>query len=158
SGLLNPEPTPMAVPMGKPVRRALPTIAALIVIQFFAFTWVYSDEYFLRDVASSNKPPTSADVVRIESIYEKTTAKGYPSTDRLVLLIGALAKVNRSGEMDEVTKLLAPRDRHNVDLRVALVHALANSKEYERAEAEYQRLLAEARNGTLNETRQRELM
>ena len=51
------------------------------------------------------------------------------------------------------TKVLGPRDRHNLELQLALAFAYDQRGQYDEAEAEYGRLLTAANAGTLPESR-----
>ena len=63
--------------------------------------------------------------------------ESYPVTDRLVLLGRSLQHMDRGGELAEVTKVLGPRDRNNLDLQLALAFAYDQREHYDQAEAEY---------------------
>src|SRR5205823_3844197 len=54
--------------------------------------------------------------------------------------------------------LLAPRDRHNLDLQLALAYAHDQHEDYERADAEFQKLLAALDRGDFPASRREELL
>jgi cellulose synthase/poly-beta-1,6-N-acetylglucosamine synthase-like glycosyltransferase/tetratricopeptide (TPR) repeat protein len=141
--ILRPDKAPVRVPMARPVLLGAAVIVPLLLLQLGGFRVVYRDEFFLRDLAHRTDTIGEDDLSRFEDIMVATTRQAFASTDRLVLLMGALARLNRPSEMDQVTILLAPRDRRNLDLQFALAQALDNSHEYEQAEAEYEHLFGQ---------------
>jgi predicted Zn-dependent protease/cellulose synthase/poly-beta-1,6-N-acetylglucosamine synthase-like glycosyltransferase len=156
--VLKPEHEPLPVPMRRPVAVGLAACVPLVLATLVCFRFVYRDDFFLRDVSMARRDITEEELNRIEDIFASTMKSRYPSNDRLVLLMGALARVNHPREMDQVTMLLAPRDRHNLDLQFALAQTLDNHDDHQRAEAEYTRVLAEVERGTLPASRKRELL
>jgi cellulose synthase/poly-beta-1,6-N-acetylglucosamine synthase-like glycosyltransferase/predicted Zn-dependent protease len=156
--VLDPDHEPLRVPMRRPVLVGLAACVPLILVTLAAFRLVYRDEFFLRDVALAQRPISEDELARVEQIFNATMQSNYPSNDRLVLLMAALARVNRGREMDQVTLLLAPRDRKNLDLQFALAQTLDNHDDHDRAEAEYARVLHEVEEGALPATRRRELL
>jgi tetratricopeptide (TPR) repeat protein/cellulose synthase/poly-beta-1,6-N-acetylglucosamine synthase-like glycosyltransferase len=156
--VLTPSREPMTVPMNRPLSRALILAVPLVLVQFGAFRWVYRDDFFLRSFAKSGQSLSAEDTTRIDRIFKETMQQSYPSTDRLVLLGYALQRLDRPGELAEVTKRLAPRDRGNLDLQIALAQAFDQREEYDRAEAEYQRLLKAREAGSIPESRTEDLL
>jgi tetratricopeptide (TPR) repeat protein/cellulose synthase/poly-beta-1,6-N-acetylglucosamine synthase-like glycosyltransferase len=156
--VLNPDKETLPVPMARPVLVGLAAAVPLVLAEMGCFHFIYRNDLFLRDIAVASRPVSEEDLARLEGIFTDTMQESYPSNDRLVLLMGALARVNRPGEIDQVTVLLAPRDRRNLDLQFALAQILDNSQDYEKAEAEYQRLLSEIERGNLPASRKRDLL
>jgi cellulose synthase/poly-beta-1,6-N-acetylglucosamine synthase-like glycosyltransferase/predicted Zn-dependent protease len=156
--VVKPEPKPLRVPLRRPALVALAAGIPLLIGTLVGFRFTYRDEFFLRDIARAERPITEDEVARVETIFGDTLKSRYPSNDRLVLLTGALTRLNRPREMDQVTMLLAPRDRKNLDLQFALAQTLDNHEDSQRAEAEYTRVLAEVESGNLPARRQRELL
>jgi cellulose synthase/poly-beta-1,6-N-acetylglucosamine synthase-like glycosyltransferase/predicted Zn-dependent protease len=155
---LNPEREKQPVPMLRPAAVGGVAAAMLVVAELIFFPLVYRSEFFLRDIARANRPISEDEIARLEQVFSSTMQQRYPSNDRLVLLMGALARVNRASEMDQVTILLAPRDRKNLDLQFALAQTLDNTKDFEGAETEYQRLLREVGQQPVGATRKRDLL
>jgi predicted Zn-dependent protease len=155
--ILRPDKAPLPVPMARPVLAGAVALVPFLLLQVGGFRVVYRDEFFLRDLAVRTEAVSEGDLKRLEGILAATTRPGFASTDRLVLLMGALARTNRPSEMDQITILLAPRDRRNLDLQFALAKALDNSHEYEQAEVEYQHLLGEL-GKRLPDNRKKELL
>jgi cellulose synthase/poly-beta-1,6-N-acetylglucosamine synthase-like glycosyltransferase/tetratricopeptide (TPR) repeat protein len=156
--VLEPDREPLAVPIARAVGVGLAAACAMVLVGLGCFRYLYRDDFFLRDIAVAERPITEEEIDRLESIFNATVGQNYPSTDRLVLLMGAMARVNRPREVDQVTMLLAPRDRRNLDLQFALAQILDSSKDYPRAEAEYQHLLKQLEDGTLPASRKRKLL
>jgi tetratricopeptide (TPR) repeat protein/cellulose synthase/poly-beta-1,6-N-acetylglucosamine synthase-like glycosyltransferase len=156
--VLDPDHQPLKVPMRRPVLVGLAACVPMVLLTLVAFRLVYRDEFFLRDVATAQRPISEDELARVEQIFNATTQSNYPSNDRLVLLMAALARVNHPREMDQVTMLLAPRDRKNLDLQFALAQSLDNGDDHARAEAEYARVLHEIDQGALPPSRRRELL
>jgi tetratricopeptide (TPR) repeat protein/cellulose synthase/poly-beta-1,6-N-acetylglucosamine synthase-like glycosyltransferase len=156
--ILNPQKRPLPVPVARPVWTGLAAACVMVAMALGCFHVLHRDNLFLRDIAVAERPITEEEVERVESIFKATLGQSYPSTDRLVLLMGAMGRVNRPNEADQVTMLLAPRDRRNLDLQFALAQILDKTKEFPRAEAEYQRLLTQLEGDSLPAARQRELL
>src|SRR5262249_7230216 len=116
------------------------------------------EDFFLRDLAAATRPVSEEEIARLEHVFASTMRQSYPSNDRLVLLMAALARANRSGEIDQVTMLLAPRDRKNLDLQNALAQTVDNTQDCGRSEEEYQRLLREVEDQPVGATRRRDLV
>jgi cellulose synthase/poly-beta-1,6-N-acetylglucosamine synthase-like glycosyltransferase/tetratricopeptide (TPR) repeat protein len=138
------------------------TIAALaasllLAMASLAFPLAHQDELFLRDVAQLDTPATPEQTARIDRIYQSTLRDSYPSTDRLVLLMRAMPKANRTDECDPLIIALANRDRKNPDLRLALAAALDRKQEYAAAEGEYRALLGDIETGRLSGPHWREV-
>lgn len=155
---LRPEPKPIPVPMRKPILVVLGSALLLIGIQAITYPIIYSNEIFLRDIARSDRPLTDAERERFEAIYQDTVAQNYPSTDRLVLLMSCLPKVNPLDAGDAITVMLAKRDRDNLDLQKAWADVLLRQHDYAGAEARYQQLLARQDAGELSAAEYRELL
>jgi cellulose synthase/poly-beta-1,6-N-acetylglucosamine synthase-like glycosyltransferase/predicted Zn-dependent protease len=156
--VLNPDRQPQPVPLARPLTVGTLAAAAMVLVEAGVFPLVYNDEFFLRNVTIASRPITEEEVARVDQVFTATMQQRYPSNDRLVLLMGALTRVHRPYEIDRVTVLLAPRDRKNLDLQFALAQTLDNTQDFERAEAEYQRLLREVENQPVGATRRRELL
>jgi tetratricopeptide (TPR) repeat protein/cellulose synthase/poly-beta-1,6-N-acetylglucosamine synthase-like glycosyltransferase len=155
--VLNPDREPQPVPMRRPLAVGTLAAAALVLVEALAFPVFYRDEFFLREIAVADRTVTEDEIARLERVFASTMSERYPSNDRLVLLMGALTRVNRPNEVDQVTVLLAPRDRKNLDLQFALAQTLDNTRDFERAEAEYARLLREIDDEPVGATRKRDL-
>lgn len=155
---LKPDREPQPVPMGRPLAVGSMAAAALVIVAACGLPLAYRDEFFLRDLAAASRPITEDEIARLDKIFGSTMAQRYPSNDRLVLLMGALTRVNRPNEIDQVTVLLAPRDRRNLDLQFALAQTLDNTRDFERAESEYVRLLREVEDQPMGATRKRDLL
>ena len=156
--VLSPARLPMPVPVNRPLAVGLAAAAVLIAAELGLFRWVYNDDFFLQNVAAIDRPLTAAEADNVNRIYTETMRDAYPSTDRLVLLGRSLQHLGRGSELAEVTKLLGPRDRHNLDLQVALAFAYDQRGQFDQAEAEYQRLAAALESGAVPEARREELM
>jgi predicted Zn-dependent protease/cellulose synthase/poly-beta-1,6-N-acetylglucosamine synthase-like glycosyltransferase len=156
--VLKPEHEPLPVPMRRPVAVGLAACVPLVLLTLASFRMAYRDDFFLREVSMAQRAITEEELGRLEGIVAATMKSRYPSNDRLVLLMGALQRVNHPREMDQVTLLLAPRDRHNLDLQFALAQTLDNHDDHQRAEAEYARVLGEVERGALPSSRKRELL
>jgi predicted Zn-dependent protease/cellulose synthase/poly-beta-1,6-N-acetylglucosamine synthase-like glycosyltransferase len=154
--LLQPSRQPRAVPMNRPLAAALLLVAPLAGVEFGLFRWNYRDEFFLQSLAAG--PAAPDDVARLDHIFKETMRQPYPPTDRLVLLSRVLHHADRPNEMAEIVKRLAPRDRNNFDLQLALAHAYDQHEEYDKAESEYQRLLLAIDRGHIPEARREELL
>src|SRR5258708_38160475 len=89
------------------------------------------------------------DYERLERVYAATVQEKHPSTDRLVLLTNALVKSGRDTDADRVVAILAPRDRHNLDLQIANANTFLHGKDYARARVEYESLLRDFQGGKL---------
>jgi cellulose synthase/poly-beta-1,6-N-acetylglucosamine synthase-like glycosyltransferase/tetratricopeptide (TPR) repeat protein len=156
--VLNPDRGVLPVPIKRPLCSGLVAACAILLATLGVFHFVQRDNLFLHEVAVAERPITEEEVDRVESIYNSTLAQTYPSTDRLVLLMGATARLNKSRETDQVTMLLAPRDRRNLDLQFALAQILDNTKQLPRAEEEYQKLLQRLEDGSIPASRKRDLL
>jgi hypothetical protein len=155
---LKPTHAPIRVPMNRPLAAAMLVLVPLLAVQFGFFRWTYRDDFFLRNIALANRPLTSEESERLDRIYRDSIRQGFASTDRLVLLSQALGQAGRGNELAAVTKLLAPRDRHNLDLQLALAYAPDQHQEYDQAEAEFARLLEGLDRGQFPEARRQELL
>jgi cellulose synthase/poly-beta-1,6-N-acetylglucosamine synthase-like glycosyltransferase/tetratricopeptide (TPR) repeat protein len=155
---LNPDRQPQPVPMTRPIGVGALSAAALVAVSILGLRPIYRDEFFLRDIAAADRVISEDEVARVEQVFTSTMRQRYPSNDRLVLLMAALNRVNRPNEIDQVTVLLAPRDRKNLDLQFALAQTLDNTKDFERAESEYQMLLREVEDQPVGATRKRGLL
>lgn len=155
---LRPEPKPLQVPVKKPISYGTIAATALLGIQLIAFPIVYSNDLFLNQLARSEEPISSEELARFNKIYEQTLAQSYPTTDRLVLLMSCLPKVNALDKQDTLVFELSGRDRYNLDLQRARVHILAKRQDYAAAEAEYRRLKAIEESGRLTESERRDLL
>ncbi|HVS37471.1 MAG TPA: tetratricopeptide repeat protein [Gemmataceae bacterium] len=156
--VLAPARLPMPVPVNRPLTVGLAAAAVLIAAELGLFRWVYNDDFFLQSVAAIDRPLTAAEAANVNRIYTETMRDAYPSTDRLVLLGRSLQRLGRGSELAEVTKVLGPRDRHNLDLQIALAGAYDQRGQFDQAEAEYQELLQALDAGTVPEAKREELM
>ncbi|MCZ2342544.1 MAG: glycosyltransferase, partial [Bacteroidales bacterium] len=155
---LRPEPIPMPVPMRKPALIVVGVAIALMGVQALTYPIIYSNEIFLRDIARSDHPLTDAERQRFEEIYHDTVTREYPSTDRLVLLMSCLPKINPPDDGDAITIMLAKRNHDNLDLQKAWADVLLRQQDYAGAEARYQQLLARQDSGELTTAEYRELL
>jgi tetratricopeptide (TPR) repeat protein/cellulose synthase/poly-beta-1,6-N-acetylglucosamine synthase-like glycosyltransferase len=156
--VLKPRKMPMPVPMNRRLAAALALAVPLVGVEFGLFRWFNRDDFFLREVVALNRPITPEETARIDRILHATLDGPYPSTDRLVLLGHALQRMDRRDDLAQIIIRLAPRDRNNLELRLALAHAHAQREDFEAAEAEFQRLLAELDRGLIHESRREELL
>jgi predicted Zn-dependent protease/cellulose synthase/poly-beta-1,6-N-acetylglucosamine synthase-like glycosyltransferase len=156
--VLDPDREPLRVPVRRPLGLGLAAAAVMLVAALGAFRYVYRDDLFLRDVALAEGPVSEEETDRVEAVFNATLEQSYPSTDRLVLLMGAMERLNRPRQADQLTMMLAPRDRRNLDLQFALAQILDNTRDHPRAEAEYQRLLKKLEDGSLPPSRKRRLL
>ncbi|MGL4462947.1 MAG: glycosyltransferase, partial [Planctomycetia bacterium] len=142
----------------RPVTVALTAMALLLPGVYGGFRLLYSDDIFLHHVLQEPNP-TPAEVARIDDIYEATMKQAYPHSQRLALLMNALnhASPGNYERLDELARVLAPRDRNNLNLRMALANSYANDKNYAEADAEYDRLVEESNKRRLSSTEQRAL-
>jgi tetratricopeptide (TPR) repeat protein/cellulose synthase/poly-beta-1,6-N-acetylglucosamine synthase-like glycosyltransferase len=155
--VLAPEKTPRPVPVARPAARAALGAVPMLLLTVGIFWLGHGDDFFLRDLIASSGTVSPAADARLERVYAETVQQSNPTTDRLVLLAGALARTNRRAEADQVALMLAPRDRTNLDLQIAQANAYINARDYARARADYERLLAESKTRRLPAARQREL-
>jgi cellulose synthase/poly-beta-1,6-N-acetylglucosamine synthase-like glycosyltransferase/tetratricopeptide (TPR) repeat protein len=156
--VLEPDKEPMPVPVHRPAAVGLVAAVPLLLAAWAGFQVIYRNDVFLREIAVAQRRITEEEIDRVEGIFADTMAQSYPSTDRLVLLMGAMARIDRPRQVDQVTALLAPRDRRNLDLQFALAQILDNTKDYPQAEAEYQRLLGKLEDGSMPASRRRGLL
>ena len=122
----------------------------LVALGALAFPVAHSDEMFMRDVARATGPATPEQVARLDSIYKRALADTYPDTDKLVLLMRALPKANRTDDCDPLIVTLANRDPKNADLRLALAATQDRKRDFAGAEENYQALLGDIRRGRLS--------
>ncbi len=155
--VLAPARLPMPVPVNRPLAVGLAAAAVLIAAELGLFRWTYNDDFFLQQVAALQRPLTPEEAAHVDQLYAQTMREAYPSTDRLVLLGRSLRRMDRGGELAEVTKVLGPRDRGNLDLQIALAFAYDQRQQFDLAEAEYGRLLKGLDAGTVPEARREEL-
>jgi tetratricopeptide (TPR) repeat protein/cellulose synthase/poly-beta-1,6-N-acetylglucosamine synthase-like glycosyltransferase len=155
--VLQPSRRPRPVPMNRALALPLLLLAPLVAVEFGVFRWFYRDDFFLHSVAASDTI-TADDLARVDHIYESVMAERYPATDRLVLLSQVLQRARRPAALAEVIKRLAPRDRSNLDLQLALAHAYAGQDDFDRAEGQYTRLLEALERGDVSEARREELL
>lgn len=156
--ILEPNKKPMPVPMNKPLAMGTMAILLLCTVEFGVFRIMHRDDFFLRAMAHQVEPASSEQIDRVLKLHRETMGDKYPSTDRLVLLGEALTRVERPVELAEVMKRLAPRDRDNLDLQLALARAFDEGEEFEQAEGEYQRLLASIDRGQFPASRREEVL
>jgi cellulose synthase/poly-beta-1,6-N-acetylglucosamine synthase-like glycosyltransferase/predicted Zn-dependent protease len=155
--LLSPDKEPLRVPLVRPLIVGLCVLLPFLLLEAGVFNRTHQDDFFLRDMAAlQGRNADDKEKQEIDRIYQETIKERYPGTDRIVLLQGALHQIGRQNEIDHLTELLAPRDRNNMDLQVALVHALDNLQEYTKAEEEYQKVLE--LNGRVPMERKQELL
>ena len=155
---LTPQKKPLSVPMGKHTLLASAALIPFVLILAYTFQVLHRDDMFLRDLIVSNGPTTAEEYSKLERIYGATLQERHPSTDRLVLLVSALAKAGRDADMNQVIDILASRDRKNLDLQIARANGFLNSRNYSRAREEYERLFREFQEGTLPPERKREML
>jgi tetratricopeptide (TPR) repeat protein/cellulose synthase/poly-beta-1,6-N-acetylglucosamine synthase-like glycosyltransferase len=153
-----PDRKPLKLPFKKQLTVGLAACLMLGIVQMSAFPFIYRDELFLRQISLLEGDPSEAQLARFDKILTTTMNASYPSTDRLVLLMSCLPKVNRLDDTGNLMKFLAPRDRSNLDLQLALAQAFDSGKDYSQAEAEYQRLLGEANRTVLTASKRREFL
>jgi tetratricopeptide (TPR) repeat protein/cellulose synthase/poly-beta-1,6-N-acetylglucosamine synthase-like glycosyltransferase len=146
------------VPMLRPAASFAAAMLPLTLLALCAFRFLYRDDFFLRDLVAQKTPPSAEQLERLDSIYEAALASRHPSSDRLSFLMRMMTRLDRKEELRQVALLLAPRDRGNVDLQIALAQALDNTKDYDHAEEEYQRLLERAQKRSLPAAQRRELL
>lgn len=156
--VLYPDKEPLRVPMARPMGVGAAAACGMLAVAAASFHYVHRDDLFLHGIGLAERPITEEEVDRVESIFNGTLAQSYPSTDRLVLLMGAMRRVNRPRDVDQVTMLLAPRDRRNLDLQFALARILDNTKDFPRAEAEYHQLLKRLEDGSPPSSRKKDLL
>jgi predicted Zn-dependent protease/cellulose synthase/poly-beta-1,6-N-acetylglucosamine synthase-like glycosyltransferase len=144
------------VPVNRPLAAAVLLLAPVAGLELALFRWTYRDDFFLQSMAAGNAAPE--DLARVDRIFKDTMRQPYPPTDRLVLLSHVLQRVDRPEDMAQVVKLLAPRDRSNFDLQLALAQAYDQHEEFDKAEAEYQRLLAALQRRAIPPTCREELL
>ncbi len=158
SKALTPMRKALRVPMGKQTALAAAALVPFLFVVAFTFRIVHRDDLFLRDLVASNGAPTAKQFERLEHVYAATLQERHPSTDRLVLLVSALAKAGRDVDMDQVMTILASRDRKNLDLQIARANAFLHSRDYSRAQQEYERLFREFQEGNLPPEKKREML
>ncbi len=156
--VLTPTRLPMPIPVNRPLATGMAAAAIFIFAELGLFRWVYNDDFFLQGVASSNQPIGPQESANIDRIYAATMRESYPGTDRLVLLGHSLQRMDRTSELAEVTKVLGPRDRNNLDLQLALAFAYDQRENYDQADAEYRKLIKALDEGKIPEGRREELM
>jgi cellulose synthase/poly-beta-1,6-N-acetylglucosamine synthase-like glycosyltransferase/predicted Zn-dependent protease len=154
--ILRPTRRPRPVPMNRPLAVALLLLMPLVAAEFGLFRWTYRDDFFLHDMAAG-AAISPDDLARIDRICQDMMAETYPATDRLVLLSRVLQRTDRLESLAEVIKRLAPRDRDNFDLQLALAHAYGRQEDFDHADAEYTRLLQALDQGLIPESRREEL-
>lgn len=155
---IKPQHRPHPVPMMRSLFLFLITLIPLSVLTLGFFRWFYSDEFFLRDLLVQKTPITSAQISRVDEIYQDTLEIKYPSTDRLSLLMRTLTELKRTDQLAVIAQKIAPRDRGNLDVQLALAQSLDNTGEHQAAEAEYQRLLEEAQKESLSPEQRQKLL
>lgn len=153
---LRPDRKPINVRMAGPtlvaILIAIPLIAALLYI----FRAVHTDDFKLRQMAEKDKsiPVTTLEENDYNRIFTRTKEDiergGYPSNDRLVLLMRASDKfLGKSKELDAeirerklfLASELGKRDTSNPDLQIPVGYALAEAGQNEEAEKVLTRLL-----------------
>jgi cellulose synthase/poly-beta-1,6-N-acetylglucosamine synthase-like glycosyltransferase/predicted Zn-dependent protease len=155
--VLRPSRRSRPVPMNRPLAAALLVLVPLVAAEFGLFRWTYRDDFFLHEVAAG-ATVSPDDLARIDRICQDMMAETYPATDRLVLLSRVLQRTDRLDSLAEVIKRLAPRDRDNLDLQMALAHAYGRQEDFDHADAEYTRLLQALDQGLIPEGRREELL
>jgi tetratricopeptide (TPR) repeat protein len=151
------EKEPLPVPVARPAARVAIGAVPMVLLAIGLFRLSHGDDFYLRDLIAWKGPLNPALEARLSDIYGRTISEREPPTDRLVLLVGALARADRGADADKVALILAPRDRANLDLQIAQANAYINSKDYARARQEYEKLLAESRARRLPPARRRAL-
>ena len=154
--VLRPQRRKTSVSMARLIPVAGVLFGPLIALAAGLFLFAYNDDLFL---AWADKQPslTVEQQERVHQIYASTIVQPYPDMDRLVLLNSVLNKnEDERFRSDELTILLAQRDRSNLRLQVAAIAASDNTRRFIEAEAEYKRLL-ERSNNRLSPMERREL-
>ncbi|HKB40684.1 MAG TPA: tetratricopeptide repeat protein, partial [Gemmataceae bacterium] len=155
---LKPKRQPRRVPMLRAAAMFCLAMLPATALSLGALRFCYRDDFYLREMLAENGPLTPEQAERVDRICSDTLNQGYASTDRLSLLMRVLTKMDRKDELSQVARLIAPRDRGNLDLQLALAQALDNTKDYDEAESEYQRLLERANDESLPPARKRNLL
>jgi cellulose synthase/poly-beta-1,6-N-acetylglucosamine synthase-like glycosyltransferase/predicted Zn-dependent protease len=156
--VIKPKREVLRAPMARPVAGFVAALLPLCLLSLATFRYLYRDDFFLRDLQAKATVPDAGETERFDRIYASTLAQGYATTDRLAMLMRLLTRMDRKEELSHVARLIAPRDRGNLDLQLALAQALDTTKDYERAEGEYNQLLARAQDGSLPLARRREML
>jgi tetratricopeptide (TPR) repeat protein/cellulose synthase/poly-beta-1,6-N-acetylglucosamine synthase-like glycosyltransferase len=146
-----------SVPMAKRSVLAAAGLLPFLLVLVLSFRHMYRDDVFLRDLIAARGQVSPAEYERLENIYASTLQDDRPSTDRLILLMNALAKVGRDSDVDRIVGIVAERDRKNLDLQIAHANAFLHSKDYARARGEYERLFRDFKTGKLPPERRREM-
>jgi cellulose synthase/poly-beta-1,6-N-acetylglucosamine synthase-like glycosyltransferase/tetratricopeptide (TPR) repeat protein len=156
--ILKPDKLPLPVSVARPLMTGVAALIPLIALEMGGFRFLYRDDFFLQEFAQAQEVANPDDFDRLQSIFSRTMSEQYPSNDRLVLLMAALARAEQRSEMDQICLLLGPRDRHNLDLQFAMAQALDNTKDHQRATEEYDRLLGEMKADNLPPARRQQLL
>jgi tetratricopeptide (TPR) repeat protein/cellulose synthase/poly-beta-1,6-N-acetylglucosamine synthase-like glycosyltransferase len=156
--VLKPDKAPLRTPLARPALTGVAALVPLVALELGTFRALYRDDFFLREFAQAVEVASEDEQERLQRIFQDTMSQRYPSNDRLVLLMGALARAEQRSEMDQVCMLLGPRDRRNLDLQFALAQALDNTKDHQQAEEHYQRLLRSITLDNLPLARRRQLL
>jgi len=151
--LLEPKKDPLPVPMNRPLTTGVIIALILTILELGAFRFAYQDDFFLRAVATTQRPLTNEEAEEVDKIYQKTMAQSWPGTDRLVLLTNAMNRMDRPTEVAEITRRLAPRAPNNLELQLALAYAHDQREDFDKADAEFRKALAALDAGRLPESR-----
>ncbi len=101
----------------------------LVVGSFFLQRLYYSDDFFLRQLAQSDRPVTAADLDRLETIYfENTTRDFYVDEDRMILLFDALSRVDQTSEQQSIAAWLATNVSMSAEIPPSDLQLLEESK------------------------------
>ena len=177
NSVLNPLQQPWYIPIAKPALKGIIRLVPLAILTGVLFAFIHRDLYFLRDVKDGRLSASNPEVKsRLLSLYSETYLEaangGYPSNDRLVLLIDALRQADFQDRIVDMTLLLAPRDEKNNQLQLAYAYALdfkatQNSDSgqrvpdpqtmWQRADRIFKRLIRLSRDGRI-QTSQQELL
>jgi tetratricopeptide (TPR) repeat protein len=158
TAVIHPEPAVWEVSMRRPYLLFALVMVPLVALSLVFFRHFYREEFFLYEIATGRQELTEENRNHLEALYASTLQESYPSTDRLVQLMGALTTSKCDECVDQVTLLLAPRDRRNLDLQIALAQSLDDTQDYTRAEKQYQTLLVRLRKGDIPAERRRDVL
>jgi cellulose synthase/poly-beta-1,6-N-acetylglucosamine synthase-like glycosyltransferase/Tfp pilus assembly protein PilF/protein involved in temperature-dependent protein secretion len=141
--VLKPERKPIIVQMAGATLVAVLIAIPLILLQSGLFHVYHSDDRILRDItikAKNKEQLTTADAENVERILHATLQDKNPTSDRLVLLMGALKVYDRRGDQLKVAEKLASRNENDLTLQQTLIYAQMDAQRYEEAERTYVRL------------------
>jgi cellulose synthase/poly-beta-1,6-N-acetylglucosamine synthase-like glycosyltransferase/tetratricopeptide (TPR) repeat protein len=145
--LVRPHNERRRVPVLRPVLIGLLMLAVLGPAAYFVFRLDFRDEIFLGQLAEAKLPLSQADEDHLQSIFEQTLSRSFPSNDSLVLLEAALLHTNQLPKAAQVTRVLAKRDLNNLSLQLAYAQALDDMGEPDSGLTEYRKLLKRVEKG-----------